>query len=237
MNRCVLLFNPRSAKWKHRIPNSILQVGASVYGIHEVVFVDGNLEDDPWEKIKNYIAEKEVKYFGVTVMPGPQLKQAIPISKKVKKEFPEVTIIWGGYFATNQHPVVLKSRFVDYVIDGPGDRAFPFLLDALEKEEEPSAVKNLIYLKEGEIFKTHKEELLNQDELPQLPYAYFNQFYPIKGYLQKTFMGNKTMSLPFKFRLSFYLFLLCCSAYIQCSVERKVCREYIQRCKVVKRKL
>jgi len=190
----ILLFNPRSAKWKHRIPNSILQVGASVYGKYELAFVDGNLEKDSWEKIKNYIAEKNIKYFGVTVMPGPQLKQAIPISKRLKEEYPDITVIWGGYFATNQHPVVLKSGYVDYVIDGPGDRAFPLLLDELEKEEEPSGVKNLIYLKEGEIFKTFKEELLNQDELPQLPYEYFNQFYPIKGYLQKTFMGNKTMA-------------------------------------------
>lgn len=190
----VLLFNPRSAKWKHRIPNSILQVGAAVYGKYDLVFVDGNLEEDPWEKIKNYLLEGNVKCFGVTVMPGPQLKQAIPISKKVKQEFPEVTVVWGGYFATNQHPVALNSGYVDYVIDGPGDRAFPLLLENLEKGEEPSKVKNLIYIKEGKIFKTFKEELLNQDELPQLPYEYFDKFYPIKGYLQKTFMGGKTMS-------------------------------------------
>ncbi len=190
----VLLFNPRSAKWKHRIPNSILQVGAAVYGKYDLIFVDGNLEDDPWEKIKSYINKGKVKYFGVTVMPGPQLKQAIPISKKVKEEFPEITVVWGGYFATNQHPVALNSGYVDYVIDGPGDRAFPLLLDALEKGEEPSKIKNLIYLKEEKIFKTYKEELLNQDDLPQLPYENYNKFYPVKGYLQKTFMGNKTMS-------------------------------------------
>ena len=190
----VLLFNPRSAKWKHRIPMSILQVGASVYGKYEVFFVDGNVEKSAWDAIKNYILQKNIKYFGVTVMPGPQLRQAIPLSKKVKEEFPDITIIWGGYFATNQHPVVLNSGYVDYVISGPGDRAFPLLLDALENGDDPSKIKNLIYLKEGKIFKTHKEELLNQDELPQLPYEYFNEFYPIKNYLQKTFMGNKTMA-------------------------------------------
>ena len=190
----ILLFNPQSAKWKHRIPNSILQVGASVHANYEVIFVDGNLEKDPWKSIKNYIAQKNIQYFGVTVMPGPQLKQAIPISKKVKETFPDVKVIWGGYFATNQHPVVLNSGYVDYVVDGPGDRAFPSLLDVLESGDDPSKIKNLIYLKEGKIFKTFKEELLNQDELPQLPYEYFNRFYSIEGYLQKTFMGNKTMA-------------------------------------------
>jgi anaerobic magnesium-protoporphyrin IX monomethyl ester cyclase len=36
----VILFNPRSAKWKHRIPNSILQVGASIHGKHEYIFAE-----------------------------------------------------------------------------------------------------------------------------------------------------------------------------------------------------
>ena len=51
MNK-VILFNPRSSNSKHRIPNSILQVGASIEGKYDYVFVDGNLENDPWEKIK-----------------------------------------------------------------------------------------------------------------------------------------------------------------------------------------
>ena len=82
MNK-VILFNPRSANHKHRVPNSILQVGASIYGKYDFVFVDGNLETDPWRKIELYLKTGEYKYFGSTVMPGPQLKQAIPFSKKV----------------------------------------------------------------------------------------------------------------------------------------------------------
>ena len=54
----VLLFNPKSAKWKHRIPMSILQVGASVYPEREVIFVDGNAETDPYRKIRNHIIDK-----------------------------------------------------------------------------------------------------------------------------------------------------------------------------------
>ena len=45
-NNKTILFNPKSANGKHRIPNSILQVGASIHGKFEYVFVDGNLEID-----------------------------------------------------------------------------------------------------------------------------------------------------------------------------------------------
>ena len=53
MNK-VLLFNPRSAKYKPRIPNSILSVAAAIEGLHEYVIVDGNMETDSWEKIALY---------------------------------------------------------------------------------------------------------------------------------------------------------------------------------------
>ena len=202
----VILFNPRSAESKHRIPNSILQVGASIYGKYEFVFVDGNLERDPWAKIKSYLETGEFKYFGTTCMPGPQLRQAIPFSKYCREQFPEVTNIWGGYFASNQNKVVLESGFVDYVINGPGDTAFPALLDALEAgapQEEIQKIKNLILLKDGKPWKTAKEALLNQDELPQLPYDFLEQFYPIKEYLGRTFMGSKTLAYHSSFGCPF----------------------------------
>jgi len=203
MKNKVLLFNPKSAKWKHRIPNSILQVGASIYGQRELVFVDGNMETDPWETINNYLKEGSVGYFGCTVMPGPQLKQAIPISKRIRQEYPEIKIIWGGYFASNQHQVVLKSGYVDYVINGPGDNAFPQLLEAIEKGESAELIRNLIYLKDGEIYRSPKEELLDQDSLPNLPYTFYNEFYPIKSYLQKTFLGQKTIGYHSSFGCPF----------------------------------
>ena len=47
----VILFNPRSANYKPRIPNSIFSIASSIEGIREYVMVDGNLEVDPWDKI------------------------------------------------------------------------------------------------------------------------------------------------------------------------------------------
>lgn len=192
----VLLFNPRSANGKHRIPNSILQVGASIHEKFEYVFVDGNLEKEPWEKINNYLSTGEYAYFGLTVMPGPQLKQAIPFSKKAKELYPELTIVWGGYFASNQYKVCMQSGYVDYIVNGPGDNTFPELLTALESEDLKalSSIKNLIYNDQETIRKTPVEALLNQDELPDLPYRHLGSFYPIENYLSKTFLGKKTLA-------------------------------------------
>ena len=92
----IILFNPRSAKSKHRIPNSILQVAASIDGRYDYFFVDGNLEQDAWAKLEKYLSTGEFKYFGCTVMPGQQLKQAINFTIRIRDNFPEVISIWGG---------------------------------------------------------------------------------------------------------------------------------------------
>ncbi|MBQ4821783.1 radical SAM protein [Aquimarina sp. MMG016] len=197
MKSKILIFNPRSANAKHRIPNTILQVGASIHGQYDYVFVDGNLETDPWKTISSYFDTGEFKYFCSTVMPGPQLKQAIPFSKKVKEKYPNSIIIWGGYFASNQYKVSITSGYVDYIVTGPGDNTFPELINTLERRDldQVDTIKNLIYLnKDQKIVQTSKEALLDQDGLPPLPYEYLNSFYPLENYLSKTFLGNKTLA-------------------------------------------
>src|SRR5215471_1744321 len=98
----VLLFNPRSAKSKPRIPNSILAIAAAIHSQYEYAIVDGNLELDPWPKIEKYLQSGGFGFFALTCMPGPQLQQAIPFSKRIREKFPTVKIIWGGYFPSNQ---------------------------------------------------------------------------------------------------------------------------------------
>lgn len=191
----VLLFNPRSANSKHRVPNSILQVGASIYGKFEFVFVDGNFESDPWAVIEAYLRSGEFRYFGCTVMPGPQLRQAAPITRQVRAQFPGVVNIWGGYFASNQYKVVMESGYVDFVVYGPGDRAFPALLEALESGAPYEFIPNLVWkTPEGAVIKNSKETLLDQDTLPQLPYDHLDRFYPMQRYLPRTFLGRRTLA-------------------------------------------
>ena len=197
MGNKTLIFNPKSANSKHRIPNTIIQVGAAIQGKYNYVFVDGNMESDPWQTISNYFHTGEFKYFCSTVMPGPQLKQAIPYTKKIKELFPNTITIWGGYFASNQYKVCMNSGYVDYIVNGPGDNTFPQLLDVLEgkTDQKLMLIRNLIFRDEnGKIIQTVKEALLNQDTLPPYPYQYFNTIYPLERYLAKTFMGQKTLA-------------------------------------------
>lgn len=199
----VLLFNPRSNDYKPRIPNSILQVAASIEGKWDYVIVDGNLEVNPWNKIYNCLLTGDFFVFGCTVMPGPQLRQAIPYSEKIKDRFPGIKIVWGGYFASNQHEAVLNSGYVDFVINGMGDKAFPSLLGELGGDRNFESINNLIFADNGNIIYTPKDEIYDLDLLPPLPYEKLNAYYPIQRYLGKTYLGTKTIAYHSSFGCPF----------------------------------
>jgi len=171
-----------------------MNIAASIEGSYDWMIVDGNREEDAYKKLRSYLSTGQYKYLGITVMPGPQTKQAIPFSKKIKEEFPSVVIIWGGYFPTSHYKVILNSGYVDFVINGPGDRAFPQLIDALENNKPYELIKNLIYKSGDAIMKTMKDDLIEQDTLPPLPYDKLNKTYSIDWYLGKTYLGKKTLA-------------------------------------------
>jgi anaerobic magnesium-protoporphyrin IX monomethyl ester cyclase len=189
----IIFFNPRAAQHKPRIPNSILAIAASIHGKYEYVIVDGNLEDDPYPILEKHVRQG-YDVLAVTVMPGPQLKQAIPFTKALKEKFPALVTVWGGYFASNQWQVCMASGFVDYVVYGPGDHAFPALMRLLHHGGDLSAIPNLIWKLFGMVQKNNKDELYDQDSLPPLPYEKLHQFYPIQRYLGKTWLGRETIA-------------------------------------------
>ncbi|HRG88871.1 MAG TPA: radical SAM protein [Chitinophagales bacterium] len=199
----VLLFNPRSNNYKARIPNSVLQIAASIPPKYEWVIVDGNLESDPVARIISYLDNGDFTVFGCTVMPGPQLRQAIPVTRMIREKYPHIKIVWGGYFASNQYKSVITSGYVDVIINGPGDYAFPKLFEHFETNLPYNSINNLIFRQYDEIVITPKDSLYDQDQLNDLPYEKLNNFYPISKYLGKSYLGTKTIAYHSSFGCPF----------------------------------
>ena len=190
----VLFFNPRAAESKARVPNSILSIAASIDGKFDYVIVDGNLEKNPLKVLTTWLDTGSFMVFACTVMPGPQLKQAIPFTKEIRKKYPNVKIVWGGYFASNHGQVSISSGYIDYIIYGPGDYAFPMLMEAIVTNGSLHHIPNLIFKENNAIIKTKKDELYDQDLLPPLPYQKLSSFYPMRKYIGKSVLGTKTFA-------------------------------------------
>lgn len=192
----IVFFNPRAAESKARVPNSILSIAASIDGKYDYAVVDGNLETNPLKVLLHYFDTGKYSVFACTVMPGPQLKQAIPITRELRKRYPGITIVWGGYFPSNHSQACMNSGYIDYIVYGPGDVAFPKLMEVIVQNNRSSLreIPNLIFRENGTIVRTKKDELYDQDALPPLPYEKLDTFYPMKKYIGKSVLGTKTFA-------------------------------------------
>src|SRR5262245_42464914 len=147
MRSTVLLYNPRSTSpGKHPLPLSIMSVGAVIDADYDVDFIDGNLVSDPAAAIIERAQVAGAKLLGVTVMPGPQLHEAIQTCKQIKAAVPSMKIVWGGYFPTHHADVCLRSGYIDFCIEGQGEAPFRKLVDTVYNGGALADVPSLWYL-------------------------------------------------------------------------------------------
>ncbi|HLY28900.1 MAG TPA: radical SAM protein [Aggregatilineales bacterium] len=197
----VLFYNPRSTSpGKQRLPLSLLAVAAVIEADYEVEFIDGNLIADPASAVIERAEATGAQMLAVSVMPGPQLVQAVPVCKRIKAALPGLKILWGGYFPTQHADVCLRSGIVDYCIEGQGEAPFRKLVDTLHRGGSLADVPSLSYLDaHGEIQTNARALPVPLDNLPWLPYHRLDMDrYRGHNYLgQAVYNHNTSFGCPF----------------------------------------
>lgn len=191
MRHTVLLYNPVStSKGKQRLPLSLLSVAAVIAEDYDVEFIDGNLIDNPVDYIIERARTTGAKLLAVTVMPGPQLRQAVPVCKQVKAALPGLTILWGGYFPTQHYEVTLRSDYVDYVIQGQGEAPFRTFVDRLHQGGALEDIPSLAYSKNGTVIVNPRAPNVPMDSLPWMPYDRLD----VSRYVGRSYLGTRVLN-------------------------------------------
>lgn len=190
MRRTVLLYNPKSTSpGKQRLPLSLLAVSAVIAADYDIEFIDGNLVADPASAIIERAKATGAKLLAATVMPGPQIRQAVPVCKTVKAALPGLTILWGGYFPTQHYEVALQSDYVDYVIQGQGEAPFRRFVDTLHNGGSLADIPSLAY-KNGGVHVNPRAPYVPPDNLPWYPYDRID----VGRYVGSSYLGRRVLS-------------------------------------------
>jgi radical SAM superfamily enzyme YgiQ (UPF0313 family) len=154
----------------------------------EYRIIDGNRES-----LDAAVEEGGASVVAMTVMPGPQLTDAVSRARALKERDPRVRIAWGGYFPTQHAAACLDAPFVDYVLRGHVDSVFlPFVEALLSDDESPlRAMPGLAYREsDGSVRENPLPPLPSPEELPDYPYHRIET----ERYVRATFMGRRTLS-------------------------------------------
>ena len=192
----ILFVNPRATRpANRRFPLSLMAVGAALPPECTWEIVDGNLPDlDPFEEIVAVVMQQRstcdpVEAIAVTVMPGPQLVSAVPLSRALKQRFPDVPIVWGGNFGSLYPAPVLNAPYVDWLVRGQGEQTFIELLGAIGGTRDPRTIAGLGFRSaEGAHILTPERPWVGPDDLPDPPYHKI----AVERYLHPTFLGRRS---------------------------------------------
>ncbi len=123
------------------------------------------LSDSSLDNISKYIREKDIGLVGISCM-NIDYQYYLDISKKIKKIFPQITIIWGGPTPTYS-PDIIFEEGIDIICRGEGEIAFAELLDRLQKNEDIKNIFNLWIKDKTQVYKNDVGPLVdNLDTLP-----------------------------------------------------------------------
>ncbi len=190
MRHTVLFYNPISTSpGKQRLPLSLLAVAAVIAADYDVEFIDGNLVADPAQAIIERAKATGARLLAVTVMPGPQLRQAVPVCKRVKAALPGLVILWGGYFPTQHAEVILNSDCVDFIIQGQGEAPFRQFVDALHTGGALHDIPSLGF-RNSSITINPRAPYVPLDKLPWFPYDRID----VSRYVGRSYMGSRVLS-------------------------------------------
>lgn len=190
----IVLYNPRAAEMKPRLPISVLSLAAVFEGKYPWRLVDGNLDKDAGNTLLRMLEhDPDIRYVLVTVMPGPQLSRAVPHTRAIKAKFPHVTTVWGGYFPTSHADTALADPSVDYVVRNQGELTIMELLDALENGRSPDTIQGLSWrdtADNGRVVHNPARTLVDLNQFPRLPYEKVD----VRRYIGRTMLGSRTIS-------------------------------------------
>jgi hypothetical protein len=172
-----------------------MAVGAALPPGVDWQIVDGNLPDaDPLADIAALIEARRdtsdpVQVVAFTVMPGPQLVSAVPLTRDLKARYPDVPTVWGGNFPSLYPTPVLNAPYIDWAVRGQGEETFAELLEVLDGRRDAATVEGLCFRRvDGSHHVAMERTWKGPNELPDPPYHKIR----IADYLHPTFLGRRS---------------------------------------------
>jgi radical SAM superfamily enzyme YgiQ (UPF0313 family) len=117
---------------------------------YEPRIIDGALRPEFLELIREDLDASVC--FGVSLLTGPMIHDAIRASRMVRELRPEVPIIYGGWHPSLRTAETLREPFVDVVVRHQGEVTLVELLKRMEAGKEFDLVSGCCFKRNGQIY-------------------------------------------------------------------------------------
>jgi anaerobic magnesium-protoporphyrin IX monomethyl ester cyclase len=167
MKKKVLLFNPQSDFYA--MPLGLLAVGSALSPeCYEVSITDARVNSQAEATI---LKEAEsATCVGMTVFSGPSIGIALKLSREIKKRFPALPVVWGGWHPSIMPEQCIASGAVDAVVIAQGEATFREFLDAIQDRSRWANIPGLCINSNDKPKRTAARPLAKMDQFAPVRY-------------------------------------------------------------------
>ena len=192
----VILYNPRSVFFT--MPLALLALGSYIDPEKfKVIILDGRIDDEH----SVLQACDGAIFFGVTVLTGAPITDALHITRKVKQKFRALPVAWGGWHPSLFPEETLEEDSIDIVVNGQGEIPFAALLEAILDGRCFENINGILFKRNGIIITAPPQQMANIESFPKLNYDLIpvERYYALKGRRQLDYISSQGC----RFRCSF----------------------------------
>ena len=192
----VILYNPKSVFYT--MPLALLALGSYVDPEkYEIKILDGRMDDE--DAVLD--ACRDAICFGVTVLTGAPIHDALHLTRKVKQRFPKLVTVWGGWHPSLFPHETLSEASVDVLVNGQGEIPFAALLDAIVNAKDLNKINGIFFKRGDQVVATPPQPLHEINDFPKLNYDLLpvEKYFKLKGRRQLDYISSQGC----RFRCSF----------------------------------
>jgi anaerobic magnesium-protoporphyrin IX monomethyl ester cyclase len=165
----VVLFLPPYAGKVLGPPLSLLSLAGSLRDAgYEPCIIDGALDRNFAATIASQISEAVC--FGVSLLTGPMIRDAMEMSQLVRRIRPDLPIIFGGWHPSLASAQTLRENFVDIVVRHQGEKTLIEILERLLSGNTLDLVQGCWFKRDGNIVQNPDRPAAPLSSLPAPAY-------------------------------------------------------------------
>lgn len=164
---------PGNNIWHCRLSSLPLSIMSLVPSLEKNGFVTRMI--DTRDRDYRLVEYDNALFVGISTQTGVQIKNGLEVAGFIRKNYPDVPIVWGGI-----HPSILPEEtilhpLVDIVCEGEGEETVVDLAMALCNQQDVGQVPGLTFKgANGKIISTHPRSFVDMDSLGHLPFENLN---------------------------------------------------------------
>jgi anaerobic magnesium-protoporphyrin IX monomethyl ester cyclase len=167
--RRVVLFLPPYEGKVFGPPLGLLSLAASLSAAgYESIIIDGGLRPDYLAAIESELTDSIA--FGVSLLTGPMIRDAIAASRLVRRLSPNTPIIFGGWHPSLLTAQTLREDFVDIVVRHQGEKTLVELLDRICSGSSLDMVQGCWFKRDGQLIMNPDRPASPLNSLPSPAY-------------------------------------------------------------------